>query len=209
MFNSALSILLRLLKSTWPLIFIAVTSYFFDTAFNFYYTYKFKVAAHPDVYGPIGDFFGGILNPILGFINIIVLIIITYLVATNEKKRHRSQFRYQAYLDFKDKMSSHVQDPTADMSKVLVTYNEMLKQLNIFKDYSMFLYDNTGWDLSTKIDTLKVNIEEQIELATRINEISKTSTPPQIFINAFNEGESNIDTNRTVVLFEMQMQVLN
>jgi uncharacterized membrane protein len=58
-------------------------------------------------WGTFGDYFGGILNPVIGIVNIIVLIIISYQIAGWDNKRHRNEFLYKAYCDLTEKLDSY------------------------------------------------------------------------------------------------------
>lgn len=53
---------------------LAVVGVIFSYIWRFYYELNFGVSSDPAVWGQLGDYMGGILNPLLSFISIVLLI---------------------------------------------------------------------------------------------------------------------------------------
>lgn len=50
--------------------------------------YNFPISKNSQTWGTFGDYFGGILNPIIGILNLGALIYITFQIASNEEQRN-------------------------------------------------------------------------------------------------------------------------
>lgn len=92
---------------TYLIIAISITVLFILIPFLFY-IYNFwenEISNSSSDWGTFGDYFGGLLNPIIGIANIAILIIISYQIAGWDNKRHKNEFLYQAYRVLSDKLS--------------------------------------------------------------------------------------------------------
>ena len=79
------------------LIFISIISsltILFVIGFYIFTFYKSAISNNPSDWGGFGDFLGGVLNPIIGIVNIIILIYVAIIVSKNEERRWLSQFIY-------------------------------------------------------------------------------------------------------------------
>jgi len=52
----------------------AILTVFMSYIVNFYFKLKYTISSDTAVWGQLGDYFGGILNPLLGFISLVLLI---------------------------------------------------------------------------------------------------------------------------------------
>ena len=66
------------------------------TVFPYYLVFnETSISTETYIWGAFGDYFGGILNPILSIVNIGVLIYLTYLVNERDSKRAESELKLQ------------------------------------------------------------------------------------------------------------------
>lgn len=66
-------------KALWIAVFLLALVALLGVFFSYYYWFKlelgFNISKSPEVWGQFGDFAGGLINPILGFITVVILII--------------------------------------------------------------------------------------------------------------------------------------
>jgi uncharacterized membrane protein len=56
---------------------------------------RYSISKDPQLWGSFGDYFGGILNPLIGVLNLGVLIYITYQISTAEGTRNENELANQ------------------------------------------------------------------------------------------------------------------
>lgn len=112
---------------------LLIISTFIFYIINFF---ELDISKNPNDWGPFGDYFGGILNPIIGIANIIILLLISYQIASWDNKRHRNEFLYKAYCNLSEKLDNYkINSLTSSQLKELSEY------LLAFKINQQFLFE--------------------------------------------------------------------
>ena len=191
---------------------------------------EYKPAAYSnelEKWGQFGDFIGGIYNPFLALLNLIVLIYITIEVSRIETKRvkeqikfenHRqlNEFRYSAYNEYMNKLDIIKSD---DLNKVIIspqTSSNIIDKLTEIDNYLMrviysnnFLfvgtsdYFNSISRLSMAVYHLKNVLFELLEYYRKNNNLSKELQ--EKYMKCYVEYENA----KTSVLTFFQIQILN
>lgn len=108
----------------------------------------------PTDWGVFGDFFGGVLGTLIGILNLIVLVRLTYYVADQDKRTALNQFRFEFYQKLKDAFDQF------DANKSSGRRQKMLSvALDSAKDY-IFLFPEISKDYTLKITGVKSAIDE-------------------------------------------------
>lgn len=161
-----------------------------------FYVHQFGdsgIASEPQVWGVLGDYIGGVLNPIISFASLCVLGYLTYLVAqqTNEesKKLFILERRMQAY-DELAKFIKPINSMTARMSSALSmlpiysklpndqalpytlkVYEELKVLANVFMEFHFTLFEfNIRYGHLFKYD---FNLEEYRALMSESRRVSE------------------------------------
>lgn len=62
-----------------------------------FHFYNYSISQSPNDWGIFGNYFSGLLNPIIGIFNIVVLVIISFYIAKWDDDRHKTEFIHKAY----------------------------------------------------------------------------------------------------------------
>lgn len=122
--------------------------------FVFYITNFFgsNLSSNTSDWGTFGDYFGGILNPIIGITNIVVLIIISYQIAGWDNKRHKNEFLYKAYCNLSDKLDKYKTNELKasqlkELSDFLVSFK--INQQFLFERNASIIFNERVFGLET------------------------------------------------------------
>lgn len=182
---------------------------------------KTDISQNAQNWGVFGDFFGGVLNPVLSCINLALLISISVYVARMDTNRQINEFRYKAYTDLREKI-----DVTVHESESLENLNEYLLRFGttnqfLFTGDTNRAFNNAVEQLRKTILTLVPFIEEFEEgLATGKNQIIELSkadqrrlgaafenTPP--VVTPETEATEAFETSKMVLIAFMQVALIN
>lgn len=117
---------------------LTFTSLLFPILYYFHYN---DMPMDKGELGTLGDFIGGMLNPILGVFNLIALLILSYYVSRSDDKRLLNQLRYDLYLSF----TSEIKAVFADKEFYLGRFQEVKKVIMKYED-QIFIFDNDKLD---------------------------------------------------------------
>lgn len=166
-------------------------------------TYVLKFSAYglsndTGSFGVFGDFIGGVLNPIIGFANLILLVVISYYIARVENNRQINEFRYKAYLDFSKELEKIVYPLASDK---LYAVEQHVKEFNLNNG---FLFNNRPdtetfnglvHSLLQSIDTLLNKVEEMEETTQVVANVDfpMTRAKAKEFAAAFPPSKAPVD----------------
>jgi len=119
-----------------------------------FYAYNFNkspLSSDPSDWGTFGDYIGGILNPILGITNIIVLIYISLLISKYEDKRWSHQLIHDAYKELLsefEKLPHKKYNTSKSHDLIMYLYSYAYENSYLFdeyeEDFRKFCYDLGG-----------------------------------------------------------------
>ncbi len=116
--------------------------------------FPYGVSTSPATWGTFGDFFGGILNPIIGLLNLAAIIYLGYYVSMWDDRRHKNEFLYEAYKDLAENLNS----PSINDEE---KFDYLYAYIETFKFNNTFLFDNDQLPIFQNCcDTLKSSIGE-------------------------------------------------
>jgi hypothetical protein len=125
-----------------------------------------NLATDSSVWGVFGDFVGGTINPVIGLVNLALLIAISIYVAKFDSHRQFNEYRYQAYVELCNKF-----DKTADTVDGLEELKEFM-EIYFFNNQFLFpgqsneIFNNTVKELTQTLVILipiKVQFEEDVD----------------------------------------------
>ncbi|ENW8976562.1 hypothetical protein [Escherichia coli] len=109
-------------KRLWLVVFILASLAFFSVFAVYFLWFKacldFHLSKSPEVWGQFGDFVGGVLNPILSFITVVILIITTIY----QQKQYENSEKRELNKRFDDRfygMISYQRDLAANFKLAL------------------------------------------------------------------------------------------
>jgi hypothetical protein len=112
-------------------------------------------------WGSFGDYFGGIINPIISLLNLIVLGYITYLIAKNSVEENKKLYFLQRRIEAFDELMRYMPQFNMAPSRILLPLKKMEKkiketnsfesvdsiieeinmQMNIFSEFHFFIFN--------------------------------------------------------------------
>jgi len=154
-----------------------------------FYTSKFGIfgfSSHTDSWGQFGDYFGGILNPVIAVFNLIILIRITKIVKDEDEGREKRQLhlnkemgllnlRYEEFKNYKKSIDTHLAKEDflsnsasfVDLLSEFKSLNERIefiipeiaqvKNFTVFRDHLQLNWKN--WDGGSIEEKESLNIE--------------------------------------------------
>lgn len=102
----------------------------------YYYVDHFKsheVSNDPVAWGVLGDYFGGILNPILSFLSLCILGYLTYVVAREANSNSKRLFILERKMNAYDELAEYIKAING-FTPALKSATSMLKQYQAFPD---------------------------------------------------------------------------
>lgn len=128
----------------------------------------FNLSKNPADWGVLGDYFGGILNPIISLLTLIVTIIIAINISSIENRNHDESvhnpikpFFIIKSLDF---FSADVSKFDFSIGNNFYTYDPPTRPANLYENFKhpFFLqFENRGLGLATELQvTFKVDLDE-------------------------------------------------
>ena len=136
----------------------------------------YNLSNDPGVWGVFGDYIGGTINPIIGLINLALLITISIYVAKLDSHRQFNEYRYQAYIElaqkFEDSESTSVSLIKLRQDIEIYLFNNQY----LFPNKSNKIFNNSIESLIQSIDTL-VTIKKNFETDIESGEILDNFTP--------------------------------
>jgi uncharacterized membrane protein len=135
---------------------------------------KMVISDNSQDWGTFGDFFGGVLNPLIGFLNLIVLVYIPFAISDAEERRNRNELASQKQFA----LYSLKHDSLKELNKILEQVRPELmrsekesqvKILLIRNELSSFILTTSYLFPSLASSSLYAPLRESI---TKISEIS-------------------------------------
>ena len=111
-------------------------------------------------WGVFGDYFGGILNPITGAINILVFIYLTKVISQSEEKAHERNLDYQKNLTLAELKHS--------------SYIELTKYLESLTDRMLNVNANTRFETTLLMQYIKGFFENMSHLFPLFDKVENT-----------------------------------
>ncbi|MFN0216883.1 MAG: hypothetical protein ACKVT2_21715 [Saprospiraceae bacterium] len=144
------------------------------------YTWNFwgySLSNNPDNWGVAGDYFGGVLNPLLGVTNILLLFYLTKLVSEQERIRHLNSFRFEAYNNLKKVFSKH------EFNWTNISNEEEVK-IKVLKDFLLDFMENDQFifeESENHLDKAVQDVIDKLEKLLDIHEEYKVEMPAPLF----------------------------
>lgn len=168
------------LKTT-AIIIITIGGLFSIIPVIFYLTQfgGYDLSKDTSVWGVFGDFIGGTINPIIGVVNLALLISISIYVAKFDSHRQFTEYRYQAYIELCNKF-----DKTEDNSLGLEELKEFMEIYSfnnqfLFPAQSNQIFNTVVNGLIQTIVTL-ISIKEEYEEDVESGKITVVSLPKKL-----------------------------
>lgn len=133
-------------KWLWLVVFLLALSAFGGVFFSYFYWFKMTLSFHtshsPEVWGQFGDFIGGLLNPILSFITVMILIV----TSLHQQKQYENSEKRELNKRFDDRFYGMInyQRSFADEFKCKLPSGEdaNLSELVLYMEKMIFDTDN-------------------------------------------------------------------
>jgi uncharacterized protein YukE len=153
------------------------------------------ISANPENWGVFGDFFGGILNPVISCVNLALLIAISIYVARMDTNRQTNEFRYKAYTELCTKLESTNED-----SESLQSLHDFIAQFGtnnqfLFVGEANLAFNHVFQRLQTTLQKLIPLIEEfEEEVNTGKVQVIELSKSDQRRLGKAFEGFPSVST---------------
>ncbi|HIC8603685.1 TPA: hypothetical protein ACW7U9_001872 [Citrobacter freundii] len=136
-------------KALWIAVFLLAIIALLGVFFSYYYWFKleldFHISKSPEVWGQFGDFAGGLINPILGFITVVILII-TSLYQQKQYERLERREKNKIFDDRFYGMISYQRDFANDFKcKLPSGVDANVKELTIYVEGVFFDTDDHSY----------------------------------------------------------------
>ena len=127
-------------------------------------------------WGTFGDFIGGTINPIIGLINLALLIAISVYVAKFDSHRQFNEYRYEAYIELCRKFdtSENTSKGLEDLKEYMEIY--LFNNQFLFPKQSNVIFNSSVNSLIGTIDKL-IPIKEQYEEDVESGKIKNIPLP--------------------------------
>ncbi len=160
------------------------------------------ISIKPSDWGVFGDYFGGILNPLIGIGNLLALIYISMFISTIEGNREKKQTLIQKeytlyslkheYLKNISNILEKVQLALIDGNKVSLQLILIRNEFNAYITLNSYLFpffENRSWEtlLNTIVDFAEIDFENTEDI------ISKLQTYNELKINFILEIQNGIN----------------
>lgn len=147
-----------------------------------FYFFQFggkHIATDTSVWGVFGDFIGGTINPIIGLVNLALLIAISIYVAKFDSHRQFNEYRYQAYIELCKKFddAENTSDGLDDLKEFIKIYS--FNNQFLFPKESNEIFNITVEGLIQSIDKL-IPIKEQFEDDIQSGKIQTVQIPKRL-----------------------------
>lgn len=125
--------------------------------------FGYCISDNPVDWGVFGDYIGGILNPLLAIINIILLIQLSYNVEIKEDLRRFNEIKYKAYTELTNTLFDfdikNVAFDKAEIPKVkkLHSYLEIFELTNdfLFENDDLTIFKSLMHSIKHNVDSIK------------------------------------------------------
>ncbi|HHL7417546.1 TPA: hypothetical protein ACQ82H_004975 [Klebsiella pneumoniae] len=136
-------------KALWIAVFLLALIALLGVFFSYYYWFKLELGFHisksPEVWGQFGDFAGGLINPILSFITVVILII-TSLYQQKQYERLERREKNKIFNDRFYGMISYQRDFANDFKcKLPSGVDANVKELIIYVEGVFFDTDDHSY----------------------------------------------------------------
>ena len=133
-----------------------------------------------NTWGAFGDFIGGTLNPIVGLLNLALLLAISIYVSKFDSQRQFNDYRYKIYLDLCQKFNS-CSKLTSENLKNLLQYAELFKSNNqfLFSQQSNKIFNNLMAKLVEATNNLEIVIADREE-KIKTGQLVEIDFPPSL-----------------------------
>ncbi|MCX6186954.1 MAG: hypothetical protein NTU43_08165 [Bacteroidetes bacterium] len=156
-------------------------------------------------WGTFGDYLGGVLNPIIGLLNILFLFFISKYVSELDKHRHFNEYRYRAYIELCKQFVSSSNLTSEELTNLLVFLKEFkgnhnflfhVKEENKFDSLMQSIIEDTSYLLEkTKIIEEEKAIPILENIGKMIGKASKNVTLEKhdnSILEKFNDSKKSI-----------------
>ena len=188
-----------------------------------FYAYNFNkspLSIAPSDWGTFGDYIGGILNPIIGITNIIVLIYISFLISKYEDKRWSNQLIHDAYKDLLsefEKLHHKKYNTSKSRDLIMYLYGFAYENSYLFDEYeesfSKFCYDLggrlSGVDVCVKDYLSVVNTVDLGQLNDKLLMDGDLSCEEQISLEILSLNVSKYEAERHRMLTFIKLYIMN
>jgi hypothetical protein len=102
---------MKINKKMLPLLWISIFGFILISISVLYFILKFKhqyISEDIKDWSAFGDYFGGILNPIISLLSLIVLGYITYLISRNDNEENKNLYLLQKRIDAYDELLKYL-----------------------------------------------------------------------------------------------------
>lgn len=151
----------------------------------------YKISDSPGDWGVFGDYIGGVLNPLLSIVNLIVLGYLTIFVSEQDSRTALNQFRFDLYMKLMNTIDQFEVDESTDtgldqlsnMANSIFDYSFLFKEVEseyqdkatAFRDAILRFYDYYDNSiLATSSDDFEIS--EGPDFALLENEYEKNKT---------------------------------
>ncbi len=119
----------------------------------------YKLSDSPGDWGVFGDYLGGVLNPLLSIVNLIVLGYLTVFVSEQDNRMALNQFRFDFYMELKEKLTN------LDKDSEVTDLDKLITQIEYFGDFDFLfsqktLYQNKMNQMKAILDKIKIGTRE-------------------------------------------------
>jgi hypothetical protein len=143
-----------------------------------------KLSNDPQIWGTFGDYFGGIINPILALANLIIFIKLTLIVADMQDKSTQQALNYEK----KILTSGLMHDSVKELSEVLNSLGQKIIASRQQTDWEILKVQQTVTTFGNNYTHLFSDIDNRVILNGLNSLLNAIRTKPynkQNFVNAF------------------------
>lgn len=168
------------------------------------------IVTKTSAWGELGDYIGGMLNPIIGIFNIAFLIIISYFVAKWDGDRHRQEFLHGAYTQLSEKLSAvRINALNSETLEELENFIHQFcfNNLFLFEGDRNKIFQERMADLSGSVSSLRSAVDHEADNTGKLSVPLTTEDHKRIW-DALKHLAQDTDVRKAFSSFELDRQLM-
>jgi len=176
--DEGLTGIMKTTKPNWIFVLAGIIGIIFLAPSIFYFSiFSSGLSSNQETWGQFGDFIGGILNPFLSFVSMIILAYLTHLVSQNDQKTSEkalkvqrklviSQLRQQAFSEYISNVDAVIQNG-ANHKSINASIVGVTNRIKSFNENNQHLFPFLGKQIFTSL------LETMNEVSSIVQKISE------------------------------------
>jgi tetratricopeptide (TPR) repeat protein len=155
--------------------------------------YSNGISKNPENWGVFGDFFGGVLNPIISLIGTILLGYLTYMVSKISSEENKNLFKYEQKVIAYQKIANITSEIDYAMDKVkihndfMISYGKLGKEEKAIEHYTIAMESLliTLSKLSITLNNFSINYSHLFKYDFESKEFKKLTSNSKDYFQSF------------------------